>query len=121
MKSPQTGGSGKSKGSVMNDEGFPSRAVAHLSLGIPMGGGCLGEARAAARNAGFQGAMFPAQSVSDGQEETQELNLNLHSQRWVPDILYLQPYDLSGSKIQKHMGTLSFPGGLKMVRSVAEL
>lgn len=50
----------------------------------------LGEARAAARSAGFQGAMFPWQSGSDGQEETQELNLNPHSQRWVSDNSYLQ-------------------------------
>ncbi|HEX6006735.1 MAG TPA: glycosyl hydrolase family 65 protein, partial [Burkholderiales bacterium] len=50
----------------------------------------LDEARAAARNAGFQGAMFPWQSGSDGQEETQELNLNPRSQRWVPDNTYLQ-------------------------------
>jgi len=50
----------------------------------------LGEARAAARRAGLQGAMFPWQSGSDGQEETQELNLNPHSQRWVPDNSYLQ-------------------------------
>jgi len=35
----------------------------------------LGEARAAARHAGFAGAMFPWQSGSDGQEETQEMNL----------------------------------------------
>jgi trehalose/maltose hydrolase-like predicted phosphorylase len=50
----------------------------------------LGEVRAAAKSAGFQGAMFPWQSGSDGQEETQELNLNPHSQRWVPDNSYLQ-------------------------------
>jgi len=50
----------------------------------------LGEARAAAESAGFQGAMFPWQSGSDGQEETQDLNLNPHSQRWVPDNSYLQ-------------------------------
>jgi beta-phosphoglucomutase family hydrolase len=50
----------------------------------------LGEARAAAQNAGFQGAMFPWQSGSDGQEETQELNLNPLSHRWVPDNSYLQ-------------------------------
>ena len=50
----------------------------------------LGEARAAARRAGLQGAMFPWQSGSDGQEETQELNLNPHSHRWVPDNSYLQ-------------------------------
>ena len=50
----------------------------------------LGEARAAAGSAGFRGAMFPWQSGSDGQEETQDLNLNPHSQRWVPDNSWLQ-------------------------------
>ncbi len=50
----------------------------------------LGEARAAARMAGLRGAMFPWQSGSDGQEETQELNFNPRSQRWVPDNSYLQ-------------------------------
>ncbi|QBQ55791.1 beta-phosphoglucomutase family hydrolase [Nitrosococcus wardiae] len=50
----------------------------------------LDEARAAARCAGYQGAMFPWQSGSNGQEETQELNLNPWSERWVPDNTYLQ-------------------------------
>jgi beta-phosphoglucomutase family hydrolase len=50
----------------------------------------LGEARAAAAAAGHKGAMFPWQSGSDGQEETQALNLNPRSQRWVPDNSYLQ-------------------------------
>lgn len=50
----------------------------------------LGEARFAARGAGYEGAMFPWQSASDGQEETQALNLNPRSQRWVPDNSYLQ-------------------------------
>jgi trehalose/maltose hydrolase-like predicted phosphorylase len=50
----------------------------------------LGEARAAAKAAGHKGAMFPWQSGSDGQEETDKLNLNPHSQRWVPDNSYLQ-------------------------------
>ncbi|MBN1238324.1 MAG: HAD-IA family hydrolase [Gammaproteobacteria bacterium] len=50
----------------------------------------LPEARAAARNEGFGGAMFPWQSGSDGQEETQELNLNPHSERWIADNTYLQ-------------------------------
>ncbi len=50
----------------------------------------LGEARAAAVAAGYKGAMFPWQSASDGQEETQALNLNPRSQRWVPDNSYLQ-------------------------------
>ncbi|MGZ8212131.1 MAG: HAD-IA family hydrolase, partial [Burkholderiales bacterium] len=50
----------------------------------------LGEARAAAKTAGRQGALFPWQSGSDGQEETQEMNFNPHSERWVPDNSYLQ-------------------------------
>ena len=50
----------------------------------------LGEARAAAQAAGYKGAMFPWQSASDGQEETQALNLNPRSERWVPDNSYLQ-------------------------------
>jgi beta-phosphoglucomutase family hydrolase len=50
----------------------------------------LSEARAAAAAAGYKGAMFPWQSGSDGQEETQALNLNPRSQRWVPDNSYLQ-------------------------------
>jgi beta-phosphoglucomutase family hydrolase len=50
----------------------------------------LGEARAAARAAGYNGAMFPWQSGSDGREETQKFNLNPRSQRWVQDNSYLQ-------------------------------
>lgn len=50
----------------------------------------LGEARAAASVAGHKGAMFPWQSGSDGQEETQAFNLNPRSQRWVRDNSYLQ-------------------------------
>ena len=50
----------------------------------------LGEARAAAAAAGRRGAMFPWQSASDGQEQTQTFNLNPRSQRWVPDRSYLQ-------------------------------
>jgi beta-phosphoglucomutase family hydrolase len=50
----------------------------------------LGEARHAATAAGLRGAMFPWQSGSDGQEETQELNLNHRSGRWVPDNSFRQ-------------------------------
>lgn len=50
----------------------------------------LGEARAAAAACGYKGAMFPWQSASDGQEQTQAQNLNPRSQRWVPDHSYLQ-------------------------------
>ncbi|MEV6156611.1 pyridoxamine 5'-phosphate oxidase family protein [Nonomuraea sp. NPDC052129] len=50
----------------------------------------LPEARAAARDAGYDGAMFPWQSGSDGQEETQTLHLNPSSGRWLPDVSHLQ-------------------------------
>ena len=45
----------------------------------------LGEARAAATEAGYRGAMFPWQSGSDGEEETQTVHLNPLSGRWDPD------------------------------------
>ncbi|MCB1948676.1 beta-phosphoglucomutase family hydrolase [Nitrosomonas sp.] len=50
----------------------------------------LDEARIAACRAGYKGAMFPWQSGSNGQEETQAFNLNPRSQRWVADNSYLQ-------------------------------
>jgi trehalose/maltose hydrolase-like predicted phosphorylase len=50
----------------------------------------LGEARAAARDAGFRGAMFPWQSGSDGTEETQTVHLNPLSGRWEPDLSHNQ-------------------------------
>ena len=46
----------------------------------------IGEARAAAREAGFRGAMFPWQSGSEGIEETQLVHLNPVSDRWEPDL-----------------------------------
>ncbi|MFC1898827.1 trehalose-phosphatase [Chloroflexota bacterium] len=45
----------------------------------------LPEARWAARQEGYQGAMYPWQSSSDGQEETQTMHLNPKSGRWLPD------------------------------------
>ncbi|MEU0568520.1 glycosyl hydrolase family 65 protein [Nonomuraea sp. NPDC005983] len=54
----------------------------------------LPEARAAARASGFDGAMFPWQSGSDGQEETQTTHLNPVSGRWLPD----------NSRLQRHVG-----------------
>ncbi|UXA20569.1 trehalose-phosphatase [Mycobacterium sp. SMC-4] len=45
----------------------------------------LPEARRAARQAGYRGAMFPWQSGSDGREESQRLHLNPRSGRWNPD------------------------------------
>lgn len=50
----------------------------------------LDEARFAAREAGYDGAMYPWQSGSDGREETQVVHLNPKSGRWLPDNSHLQ-------------------------------
>jgi len=50
----------------------------------------LAEARAAARAAGYRGAMFPWQSGSDGSEETQVVHLNPLSGQWHPDYSHNQ-------------------------------
>jgi trehalose/maltose hydrolase-like predicted phosphorylase len=50
----------------------------------------LGEARAAALEAGYRGAMYPWQSGSDGSEETQVVHLNPLSGRWEPDLSHNQ-------------------------------
>jgi trehalose/maltose hydrolase-like predicted phosphorylase len=50
----------------------------------------LGEARAAALEAGYRGAMYPWQSGSDGQEETQVAHLNPVSGLWEPDLSHNQ-------------------------------
>jgi trehalose/maltose hydrolase-like predicted phosphorylase len=58
----------------------------------------LGEAQAAAREAGYRGAMFPWQSGSEGKEETQEVHLNPLSGRWEPDL----------SRRQRHVNAAIF-------------
>ena len=58
----------------------------------------IGEARAAARDAGFRGAMFPWQSGSEGIEETQRVHLNPLSGRWEPDL----------SRNQRHVNAAIF-------------
>jgi trehalose/maltose hydrolase-like predicted phosphorylase len=50
----------------------------------------LGEARGAAEEAGYQGAMYPWQSGSDGKEETQVVHLNPLSGQWEPDLSHNQ-------------------------------
>jgi alpha,alpha-trehalase len=50
----------------------------------------LDEARHAARQAGFRGAMYPWQSGSDGRDESQIIHLNPRSGAWVPDDTHLQ-------------------------------
>jgi trehalose/maltose hydrolase-like predicted phosphorylase len=58
----------------------------------------IGEARAAAREAGFLGAMFPWQSGSDGTEETQRVHFNPVAGRWEPDL----------SRNQRHVSAAIF-------------
>jgi trehalose/maltose hydrolase-like predicted phosphorylase/beta-phosphoglucomutase-like phosphatase (HAD superfamily) len=50
----------------------------------------IGEARASAEKAGFRGAMYPWQSGSDGEEETQVVHINPLSGRWEPDLSHNQ-------------------------------
>ena len=50
----------------------------------------LPAARAAAREAGYRGAMYPWQSGSNGREESQQLHLNPRSGHWTPDETHLQ-------------------------------
>ena len=50
----------------------------------------LPEARRAAKDAGYEGAMYPWQSGSNGREESQRLHLNPRSNRWIPDTTYRQ-------------------------------
>lgn len=50
----------------------------------------LDMARFLAKKAGYQGAMFPWQSGSNGREEAQKIHLNPNSGRWVPDHSHLQ-------------------------------
>ena len=58
----------------------------------------VGEARAAAREEGFQGTMFPWQSGSEGTEETQRVHLNPVSGRWELDL----------SRRQRHVNAAIF-------------
>lgn len=50
----------------------------------------LDEARRAARDAGYRGAVYPWQSGSNGREESQRLHLNPKSGNWIPDNSHLQ-------------------------------
>ena len=50
----------------------------------------LDEARTAAKEAGYMGAMYPWQSGSDGKEETQVVHLNPRSGRWDRDLSHNQ-------------------------------
>jgi alpha,alpha-trehalase len=53
----------------------------------------LDEARAAASDEGYRGAMYPWQSGSNGREESQKVHLNPKSGRWIRD----------NSRLQRHV------------------
>ena len=50
----------------------------------------LDEARERAREAGYEGAMYPWQSGSDGREETYLMNFNKLDKKWYPDHSFRQ-------------------------------
>lgn len=50
----------------------------------------LNQTRLAAQGEGLRGALYPWQSGSNGQEETQQVHLNPKSGRWLPDHTHLQ-------------------------------
>src|SRR5215218_8117782 len=58
----------------------------------------LDEARAAAKESGYEGAMYPWQSGSNGKEETQMVHLNPNSGKWEPDL----------SRNQRHVNAAIF-------------
>jgi trehalose/maltose hydrolase-like predicted phosphorylase len=78
----------------------------------------LPEAQQAAKEAGYRGAMYPWQSGSNGQEESQEIHLNPKSGRWIPDHSSLQrhingaiPYNVwQYYQCTKDMGFLTYYG-----------
>ncbi len=50
----------------------------------------LGAAKEAAKEAGYQGAMFPCQSGLEGTEQSQEIHLNPMTGNWDKDFSRLQ-------------------------------
>jgi alpha,alpha-trehalase len=71
----------------------------------------LGEAKARARAAGHNGAVFPWQSGSDGREESQEVHLNPNSGKWQPD----------NSQLQRHINVAIAYNVWQYVETTADL
>ncbi|MFW5849978.1 MAG: HAD family hydrolase [Spirochaetota bacterium] len=65
---------------------FPEVAKAHLMYRYRR----LDPARKLAREAGYEGAMYPWQSADTGGPESQQLHYNPRSGEWDPDLSYLQ-------------------------------
>ncbi|MEX1079141.1 MAG: beta-phosphoglucomutase family hydrolase [Homoserinimonas sp.] len=70
----------------------------------------LPEAKAAAREAGHAGAMFPWQSGVDGREETPTQLYNLRNERWMPD----------NSHHQRHVGLAIAYGAWKYFETTTD-
>ncbi len=86
----------------------------------------LPEARRAAREAGYRGAMYPWQSASSGSEETQTMHLNPKSGRWLPDGSHLQrhinlaiAYNIWHHWLVAEEQELMFRGGAEMLLEIA--
>lgn len=86
----------------------------------------LPAARRAASEEGYEGAMFPWQSGSDGREETQVVHLNPKSGRWTPDLSHRQRHiniAIAYNLIQYHRftGDLTFlaEAGAEMLVEIA--
>jgi trehalose/maltose hydrolase-like predicted phosphorylase len=70
----------------------------------------LGQARAMAKESGFRGAMYPWQSGSDGNEETQVVHLNPRSGVWEPDL----------SQNQRHVNAAIFYNVWHYIQATAD-
>ncbi len=86
----------------------------------------LPKARAAAREQGYAGAMFPWQSGADGREESQVMHLNPRSGRWIPDNTFVQRHvslAIAYNVWQHYVATGSKPflehGGAEILLEVA--
>lgn len=71
----------------------------------------LAEARAAARAAGHEGAMFPWQSGIDGRDETPTELFNLRDDAWMPD----------NSRLQRHVGLAIAYSAWKFYESTGDI
>ncbi|AKD04848.1 glycosyl hydrolase family 65 protein [Pontibacter korlensis] len=87
----------------------------------------LREARYAATQAGYRGAMFPWQSGSNGREESQVIHLNPESGRWLPDNTFLQRHINAAIaynvwqyfQATEDMGFMTYMGG-EMIFDIAQ-
>ena len=71
----------------------------------------LPQARCAASDAGYRGAMYPWQSGSDGRDETQRMHLNPDSGRWLED----------RTDLQRHVGIAVAHNVWQYYRATADL